>query len=93
MAENNNGNAAEEIKKSAREIRQEIFDKSVTLITAGLMFVAGMAWNDAFKTFFETIFAGRNTMITKFFYAITMTVVVALLSWWIVKIINRIQRQ
>ena len=72
----------EEIKKTEKEFRE----KTVTLILGGFGLVAALAWNEAIKSLFETLFEKSNELIGKFVYAIIVTIVVVIVSLQLKKI-------
>lgn len=65
----------------------EIREKTAGYMTAAFGFVAGLAWNDAIKSFIEFAFPFSKTgsILAKFTYAVLITVVVILLSQYIFK--------
>lgn len=74
-------------KKEVSEIRKEVRNKIAGYITAALGLVAGLAWNDAIKSLIEYFFPlGANNLWVKFIYAIAMTLVVVVISVYLVKI-------
>ena len=53
---------------------------TVTLILGGFGLVAALAWNEAIKTLFETLFKASDQLIGKFIYALIVTFLVVLVS-------------
>ena len=53
---------------------------TVTLILGGFGLVAALAWNEAIKTLFETLFKTSDQLIGKFIYALIVTFLVVLVS-------------
>jgi len=49
------------IKETSSEIEREIREKTFAYIVTGFSLVAGLAWNDAIKTFIETYFPIQET--------------------------------
>ena len=73
----------EEIKEAKREFKRKI----TTLILGGFGLVAALAWNEAIKSLFETLFPKKsNALIGKFIYALIITFVVVFLSLQLKKI-------
>lgn len=74
----------EEIKNETPEeiksLKLEVLDKMSDLATAGFGLVAAMAWNDAIKALFTAIFPVSGTIIAQFIYAITVTVVIVIVT-------------
>ena len=52
----------------------------VTLLLAGLGFVAALAWNEAVQAVFQEIFPERGSILAKFIYAIFITLVITVVS-------------
>ncbi len=75
----------EEIKKTKREFTE----KTITLILGGFGLVAALAWNEAIKSLFETFFEKSNELIGKFIYAITITIIVVIVSMRLKKIAEK----
>ena len=61
--------------------RKTMFDRIVTLLVAGLSFVAALAWNDAVQAVFQELFPHQGSLMAKFIYAIFVTMAVALVSF------------
>ena len=79
--ENNKGlKQVNKIKNGIEEVKREFKEKTITLILGGFGLVAALAWNEAIKTLFETIFPKKNELIGKFIYAIIITVIVVIIS-------------
>lgn len=77
------------IIKSGGDLKLEVRKKVVGYITAGFGVVAGLAWNDAIKTFIEEYFPQTgSTMIAKFVYALLITIVLVVISVYLVKLFN-----
>jgi len=62
------------------EVKKELKEKTITLILGGFGLVAALAWNEAIKTLFETIFPKKSELVGKFIYAVIVTIVVVLVS-------------
>jgi len=70
----------ERVKRLERELRQKTFG----YIIAAFGLVAGLAWNDAIKIAIEYVFPfSTETIIAKLIYAIVITLIVVLLSIYI----------
>lgn len=77
----------EEVKKKA--LRQTIRERTSGYIVAALGIVAGLAWNDAIRAFIDYVFpVSTESILAKFLYAVLITVVVVLLSSWIIRYFN-----
>lgn len=65
----------------------EIREKTVGYILAAMGFVAGLAWNEAIKSLIEYFYpASQNGLTAKFIYAILITIVVVLISTYLVRL-------
>jgi len=61
-----------------KNIKHKFGEEITKYIGAGFGLIAGLAWNDAIKSFIEYAFPlDKNSMWAKFLYAIIMTVIVA----------------
>lgn len=77
----------EKIKKTGNGIKNEVNKKMVTYILAGFGLVAGLAWNEAIKNSIEYLFPmTKNTLLAKFLYALIITVVLGVISYYLSKI-------
>jgi len=60
------------IKKVGKEVKESV----VGYITAAFGLVAGLAWNEAIKSFIEFLFPlSKNTLLAKFVYAGILTLI------------------
>lgn len=66
--------------KEIKETKREFTEKTITLILGGFGLVAALAWNEAIKSLFETLFEKSNELIGKFIYAIIVTAIVVFVS-------------
>jgi len=78
--ENKKSESLEKIKNGIVETKREFKEKTITLILGGFGLVAALAWNEAIKSLFDTLFPKSNAIIGKFIYAIIITVVVVIIS-------------
>ena len=71
---------ATEIKKKAA-LHAEVREKTTGYILTALGLVAGLAWNDAISSTIKYFFpADTGGIITKFIYAIIVTIVIVVIS-------------
>lgn len=75
-------------EKKNETLRGEIKERVVGYIVGAFGLVAGLAWNDAIKAFIEYYFPIQSggTLVPKLVYAIAITVVVVVISTYLVKI-------
>jgi len=76
----------DKIKNGIKETKQELKEKTITLILGGFGLVAALAWNEAIKSLFETFFEKSNALIGKFIYAIIITFIIVILSMQLKKV-------
>jgi hypothetical protein len=50
-----------------------VASKYISLITASLLFVVGMAWNEAISSFFESYLGKSDSVTGRFIYAFIIT--------------------
>jgi hypothetical protein len=75
------------IKDKGAELEREVREKTVGYVVTGFSVVAGLAWNDAIKTFIERFFPDPgNGVKAKFIYATLITLVVVIISIYLAKI-------
>ncbi|MCG2693045.1 DUF5654 family protein [Candidatus Parcubacteria bacterium] len=76
-----------------KELKLEILEKMSTLVTAGFGLVAALAWNEAIKKLFETIFGKQSNLIAMFGYAIIVTVIVVLATVKLGRLVNKVKEE
>lgn len=57
-------------------MNKEVIERINVLMTSAFGLVAALAWNDAIKALFVSIFGTAGTIIAMFLYAIIVTIVV-----------------
>jgi polyferredoxin len=78
------------IRKEVKNINDEIRNKLAGYIAAAFGLVAGLAWNDAIKSFIEYYFPlTKNSILAKFIYAAAITIFVVFISFYIIKILKK----
>jgi hypothetical protein len=83
-------NTFEKIKQEGEKLQHVIKEKVIGYILAGLGVVAGLAWNEAIKTFIEFIFPlNRNTILAKFIYAFLVTFIIVIISVYFINLLNK----
>jgi len=81
-------NIKDKIKSEGRAIKREIQRKVSDYVLAAFSLVAALAWNDAIKSFIEYVFPlNQNTILIKFFYAITITLIVVIISVYLTRLL------
>lgn len=73
-----------------KEIRMKTKEQTIGYILAAFGLVAGLAWNEAIKSFIDIIFTlDKNSLVAKFAYAIAVTLVVVVISNYLGKIAGK----
>ncbi|OGF77776.1 hypothetical protein A3I27_02095 [Candidatus Giovannonibacteria bacterium RIFCSPLOWO2_02_FULL_43_11b] len=68
----------------------EIREKTFGYILAALGLVAGLAWNEAIKSLIEYFYpASKNGLSAKFIYAFLITIIVVLISTYLVRLSSK----
>ncbi len=76
----------EEFKEKEKNLRKELRAQSIGYIVAALGLVAGLSWNDAIKSVIDHFFNAEGSgIIAKFIYAIAITVLIILLSQFLLR--------
>ena len=77
-------------KDELAELKTQAREKTANLILAGFGFVAGLAWNEAIKSLIDTIFVlEKNSLLAKFIYAILVTILIIIVSYFFSKLSNK----
>lgn len=79
------------IKKSLKELKElrlEVVGKMVDLATAGFGLVAALAWNDAIKAIFDSIFPKSGSIAVQIIYAVLITIIVVLVTIRLGRMVN-----
>lgn len=85
---------AKKKSKKDKKVRNMIKARTIGYVTAGFALVAGLAWDDAIKSLIEFVFPiVRNTVLVKFIYAGAMTIIVVLISVYLIKIFNVAEKE
>lgn len=80
----------EHIRRQGKEVTVEVREKIIGYIVAAFSLVAGLAWNDAIKGLIEQIFPTKqNTIWAQFIYAILISVVVVVVSMYLLKLMKK----
>ena len=76
-------------EKQAR-LRREVTERTIGYILAAFSFVAGLAWNEAIKSMIDQLFPfSRDSIWIKFIYAIIITLIIVLVTIYLLKIIEK----
>lgn len=76
----------EKLFSEIAQVRSEIRNRTLKYVLAALGLVAGLAWNDAIKASIEFFFPlDKSGVQAKIVYAVIITLVVAVLSFYLTK--------
>jgi hypothetical protein len=84
----------QEIKEDLQKTRRMFYEKLNTFLLAGFSFVAGLAWNDAIQSLFGYIWPKQagSSIVAKFIYAISVTLSLTIVSIYISKHQDKIEK-
>lgn len=78
------------LKEESSELKKEIRERTMGYIVAAFGLIAGLAWNEAIKSLIEYFFPlSANTLWAKLGYAILVTLVVVVISVYLVKLLGK----
>jgi uncharacterized membrane protein len=79
---------------SNKKLRLEILEKMSGLVIAGFGLVAALAWNEAIQDLFKKIDVfSRNSLISKFVYAVLITVIVVVVIYYLGKSVDKLKKE
>ena len=82
------------IKEGQVKLRKEIQEKTMGYILAAFSFVAGLAWNEAIKSFIDQFFPNKeNSILVKFTYAFVVTITIVLVTIYLVRFTQDKEKQ
>lgn len=80
----------QKLKKESGELKEQVKQKTIGYILAALGLVAGLAWNEAIKALIDYFFPpNQNGLIVKFVYAILMTIVVVIITVYLIRLTSK----
>ncbi|MEK7557644.1 MAG: DUF5654 family protein [Patescibacteria group bacterium] len=83
-------NHLEKIKDESVKLTEEVTQKTLNFIITAFGLVAGLAWNEAIQALINSLFSiSKNTILAKFIYAILMTLILALITIYLAKALNK----
>ena len=78
------------LREGERRLGKEIKERTIGYMLAAFSFVAGLAWNEAIKSFIDQFFPNSaNSVLVKFIYALVITVVVVIVTFYLLKLNNK----
>jgi hypothetical protein len=80
------------IQEEQERLARDVQVKTIGYLLTALGFVAGLAMNDAIKSTIEYFFPlSGNSVVAKLFYALLLTIIIALISVWLIRVSERIE--
>ncbi len=77
----------ERMHRERRELQHEIKQRTIGYILAALGLVAGLAWNEAIKSFIDSFFpTPGHDLIVKFIYAFFITIIIVIVTVYLLKL-------
>ncbi len=84
-------------KTKEKHFHQELLAQLVTLSTSGFGLVAALAWNEAIQSFvkdyIERFYPSQSGVISKFIYAIFVTLIGVLITYQLSKLSSKINER
>lgn len=78
--------SSEEKERRSAGFKKEIRARTIGYMVAAFGLVAGLAWNEAIKALIDSLFPlSKDSLPAKFIYAIIITIVVVIVSIYLVK--------
>lgn len=75
------------LRAESSKLQREVRSQTVGYIVGALGLVAGLAWNDAIRALIDHFFpTGNNSLPAKFGYAALITLLVVILTVWLLKL-------
>lgn len=88
MAEEKDKN--KKVEKGLDEVKGLLEKQSVNYVLAAFGLVAGLAWNEAIKSLIDAVFViNRNSITVKFIYAIAVTIVVVVITYYMNRLLAK----
>ncbi len=78
-------------KEHVKETNKEIISQSVSLVSSAFILVAALAWNDAIKELITQYVKANGGLISRFIYAIIVTIVAVIITMRLNKILQKIK--
>jgi hypothetical protein len=84
------GYEMDKFKEEGKKIKREVRERTSGYLVGALGLVAGLAWNDAIRSLIDELFPlSKNSLLAKFVYAILITIVVVILSTYVVRLLRK----
>ena len=81
---------SEKLREKEKEVRKEVKKQTIGYIVTALGLVAGLAWNEAIQSLVSELFPGNNgSILIKFLYAIVVTVLIVIVTLYLLKLQKR----
>jgi len=77
-------------KELTEELKKTVVSRTIEYIIIAFGLVAGLAWNEAIKGLIDYLFpVTANSVLAKFIYAIIITVMVVVISIYLIRVFNK----
>ena len=76
-----------------KSFKEELTQQLVSLATSGFGLVAALAWNQAIQDFVNKFIAPGSGVLSKFLYAILVTLLAVLVTYQLSRLAARFQRK
>ena len=84
------GKIKESLKSESKKFSNTAHERTVGYIEGGLGVVAGLAWNEAVRALIEYLVPiSKNTILAKFGYALTITLIVVLIATYLTRTLKK----
>ena len=70
-----------------------VLDKIAALVTAAFGLVAALAWNDAIKLIFKSIFGEADSITPMLIYAILVTIIAVILTIIVARAVSNAKKE
>ena len=80
-------------KYELKRIHIDFLERLLLFLVAGFGLIAALAWDDAFKDIFQKYFGGFGSLSQKIIYAGALTIIVAIFTIIVSKIIKKKKRK
>ena len=78
---------------SINAMKKAMLEKFTVLMTAAFGLVAALAWNDTIKAIFAEIWGDQSTVVAMIFYAIIVTIIAVIVTYYIGKAENHVKER
>jgi cytochrome b subunit of formate dehydrogenase len=77
------------VSEDLKSIHSNIATQLTTLVATAFALVAALAWNNAIQTLFTDIFGTAKTLEPMFAYAILVTIIAVVVTYYVSRLANK----